>query len=115
MPILNHMLRRIGYLMYFLLFVLYEIILANLRVAYAVLMPRLQATPALIDIPLSCTNDVQITVLANVISLTPGTLMLEISADKKTMLLHVMFFSDKQQLITQLKAKYEKPIMEIWP
>ncbi|GGI90355.1 Na+/H+ antiporter subunit E [Legionella impletisoli] len=106
---------RIGYFILFSFFVLYEIVLANLRVAYAVIMPSFRGKPALIDYPLSCTNDIQITALANIISLTPGTLTLEISKDKKHMLLHVMFFSDKQRLINQLHTKFERPIMEIWP
>jgi multisubunit Na+/H+ antiporter MnhE subunit len=78
-------------------------------------MPRFRARPALVVFPLDCTNDIQITALANVISLTPGTLTLEISTDKKKLLLHVMFFSDKQKFINTVKRNYERPIMEIWP
>lgn len=102
-------------LLYFIIFVIYEIIIASFRVARSILLPRYQWQPALIDFPLSCTNDIQITFLVNVISLTPGTLTLEISRDKKNMLLHVMFFSDKQRLISDIKRKFEHPIMRIWP
>ncbi|MDI9819421.1 MULTISPECIES: Na+/H+ antiporter subunit E [unclassified Legionella] len=115
MPAIIKFLHRLLVFMLFSVFVLYEIIIANLRVAYVVLTPRMRAKPALVYFPLDCTNDIQITLLANVISLTPGTLALEITDDKKTMLMHVMFFSDKQRLIDRLKRKFEQPIMEIWP
>ena len=103
------------YFLIFLLFLAYEIIWANIRVAYAVLMPRFRAQPALILFPLSCRKDIQITILANIISLTPGTLALEISKDKKTLLLHTMFFKDEECLINNLRKKFEYPVMVIWP
>ncbi|WP_133130708.1 Na+/H+ antiporter subunit E [Legionella yabuuchiae] len=112
---ISHIIYRIAYLILFSFFVLYEIVLANLRVAYAVIMPGFRSTPTLMDYPLSCTNNIQITALANIISLTPGTLTLEVSRDKKHLLLHVMFFTDKQRLINRLYKKFERPIMEIWP
>ncbi|WP_133127390.1 Na+/H+ antiporter subunit E [Legionella nagasakiensis] len=106
---------RFFYLLFFVVFVIYEIIIASFRVSRSVLLPRYKWQPALIDFPLSCTKNTQITFLANVVSLTPGTLALEISADQKNMLLHIMFFSNKQHLIERIKQKFEQPIMEIWP
>lgn len=115
MSLLNKEIRRLFYFIYFSLFVFYEIVLANLRVAYVVLMPGFKAAPALVKFPLRCNNDIQITILANIISLTPGTLTLEVTKDKKHLLLHVMFYSDKISLINGLRKKFEKPIMELWP
>lgn len=103
------------YIVMFIFFVSYEIIWANLRVAFVVLMPGLRAQPAILYFPLSCTNNIQITVLANIISLTPGTLTLEISKDKKNLLLHTMFFTDKEKLVKSLRKKFEYPIRVIWP
>ncbi len=115
MPGLGKILTRFFYLLFFIVFVVYEILLAGLRVAWSILLPPAQWHPALIDFPLDCTNDIQITFLANIISLTPGTLTLEVSADKKYLLLHTLFFSDKARLIQALKRKFERPVMEIWP
>ena len=106
---------RLIYFFVFLLFLFYEIIWANIRVAYAVLIPRSKVQPALVSFPLTCTKDIQITFFANIISLTPGTLALEISEDKTTLLLHTMFFKDETLLIHQLRQKFEYPVMVIWP
>lgn len=115
MPAAGKYLIRLFYLLFFMIFVIYEIMIASLRVSRSILLPRYKWRPALIDFPLSCTRDAQIAFLANVISLTPGTLALEISSDQKSLLLHVMFFADKQALIDSIKKKFERPIMEIWP
>lgn len=68
----------------FIIFLLWEILIANLRVAYDVITPRYRARPGVISIPLDCKNDIEITLLTIVISLTPGTLVLDLSVDKKT-------------------------------
>ena len=111
------LLRRVSFQVFlwikFIFIIVYEIIVANCRVARTVLTPGLSATPALMFFPLSCETDLQITIFANIISLTPGTLTLEISEDRQYLLLHVMFFTDKKKQIYDLKRKFERPLMEI--
>ena len=97
----------------FILFVLLEILIANIRVAYEVLTPVFRSKPGILAIPLNCRTAVEITLFANVISLTPGTLTLDISEDQKTLYLHVMFIDDVDRLKAQIKHRFEKPIMEI--
>jgi len=111
---LKRFIKRSFDFVYFISFVAYEIILASLRVAVDVLTPGLRAEPALLAFPLECQSDIQITVLANVISMTPGTLSLHVSEDKKLLILHVMYFYEKEAFIADLKRKFEKPIREIW-
>lgn len=78
-----------------------------------VIIPHLLAKPAIIRVPLDCINDVQITWLSNVISLTPGTLVVDISPQKDFLYMHVMYLDDKEQLIRKIKERYERRIMEI--
>lgn len=115
MDLIMSRLYRLVYFFVFLLFLVYEIFWANIRVAYAVLMPRSKIQPALVSFPLTCRKNIQITFFANIISLTPGTLALEISEDKTTLLLHTMFLKDEALLINQLRKKFESRIMVIWP
>ena len=61
-------------------FFLWEIVKANLRVAYEVLTPRHHMTPGIIAFPLEAKTDAEITILANLITLTPGTLSLSVWA-----------------------------------
>ena len=97
----------------FIVFLLWEIVIANLRVAYDVITPKSRAIPGVISIPLDCKKDIEITLLAIVISLTPGTLALDVSPDKKNLYIHAMFLTDKEKLIKEIKHHFEKPIMRI--
>lgn len=63
------------------LFFIWELILANIRVAIDVLRPRPQIEPAVVAVPLDGFSDAEVTLLANFITLTPGTLSLDVSLD----------------------------------
>jgi len=67
-----------------------ELVLSSLRVAVDVCRPRLDVCPGVVGIPLRATTDAEITVLANLISLTPGTLSLDVSPDRRTLYVHAM-------------------------
>ena len=92
---------------------LLEVLIANVRVAHDVITPSYRARPGVIAIPLDCKNDMEITLLAIVISLTPGTLALDLSPDKKNLYIHAMFIRDKEKLIREIKKNFETPIMRI--
>ncbi len=65
------------------LFFFTELLLSALRVAWLVMQPKLTLRPRIIAYPLTVTSDAQITLLANMITLTPGTLSIELSPDRK--------------------------------
>lgn len=97
----------------FILFFLVELLLANLRVAYMVLSPRLTIRPAVVAIPLEATSDLEISLLANLITLTPGTLYLDISDDRKTMFVHTIYLEDVDQFRDSIKQGFERRLLEI--
>jgi multicomponent Na+:H+ antiporter subunit E len=72
-------------------FLLWELLVANLRVAYDVLTPGYQMRPGVIALPLDARTDAEITLLANLITLTPGTLSLDVSSDRRVLYIHVMY------------------------
>ncbi|WP_084519398.1 Na+/H+ antiporter subunit E [Christiangramia echinicola] len=96
-----------------LLFFLYELIKANLEVAYEVITPKLNMTPGIVMVPLDVKSDIGITVLANMISLTPGTLSLDVSNDKKVLFVHAMYIKDKEKFIRGIKDGFERRILEV--
>ncbi|ASQ45751.1 Na+/H+ antiporter subunit E [Legionella clemsonensis] len=98
----------------FIFYVLWEILIANLRVAYHVITPGLSARPGVIAIPLDCKTALEITWFANIISLTPGTLVLDISAEKKEIYVHAMFVDDRDYLKKSIKYRFEQPILELF-
>ena len=96
-----------------LLFFLYELVKANLQVAYEVITPKLNMTPGIIMVPLDVKSDIGITVLANMISLTPGTLSLDVSNDKKVLFVHAMYIKDREKFIRSIKDGFERRILEV--
>ncbi len=93
-------------------FFLKELLLSNLIVAWDVITPRTQSsTPRIIAIPLDVKTEAGITALANFISLTPGTLTLDVSSDKKTLYVHAMFAEDEDKVRDHIKKQLEQKII----
>jgi multicomponent Na+:H+ antiporter subunit E len=98
------------------LFFLWELVLANLRVAYDVLTPRHHMRPAVVAIPLDTTSDVQVTVLACLITLTPGTLSLDVSPDRRTLFMHAMYVDEDgvEGVRRKIKQGFERRVIEVF-
>ena len=97
----------------FILFFIYELIKANIQVAYDVITIKFYMTPGIVSVPLDVKSDLEITLLANLISLTPGTLSLDVSTDKKVLYVHSMYITDKQEFIESIKNGFEKRLLKI--
>jgi multicomponent Na+:H+ antiporter subunit E len=89
-----------------------ELILSALRVAAVVIRPRLDLRPALVAFPLTVTSDVEITLLANLITLTPGTLSVDVSPDRRHLLIHAIDVRDREGLIRSIREGLEAKVME---
>lgn len=77
------------------LFFVRELVTASVRIAIDVVTPSHRMQPAVIAVPLDIETSGQITFLANLISLTPGTLSLDVSDDRSTLYIHVMYVEDR--------------------
>ena len=99
----------------FAVYYLWDLILANLRVAYDVITPPYYMRPGVIAIPLDAKTDVEISMLANLITLTPGTLSLDISPDHRVLYIHAMYIDrdDVEGLRRHIKETLERRILEI--
>jgi multicomponent Na+:H+ antiporter subunit E len=97
----------------FIFFFIYELIKANLEVAYEVITPKFGMTAGIVKVPLDAKSDLEITFLANLISLTPGTLSLDVSDDKKVLYVHSMYIKNREDFISGIKNGFEKRILEI--
>ena len=94
---------------------LWDVIVANVTVARQVLGPESKLTPGFIWIPLELTNIHGISALTSVITLTPGTLTAELSEDRSHLLVHCLDVPDPQQMIDQIKQRYEAPLRRVFP
>lgn len=97
----------------FIFFFLWELIKANLQVAYEVMTPNYNMTPGIVKVPLDAKTNLEITSLANIITLTPGTLSLDVSNDRKVLYVHSMYIKDREKFIHGIKNGFEKRILEI--
>jgi multicomponent Na+:H+ antiporter subunit E len=96
-----------------ILFFIWELILANLRVAYDVITPRYRMRPGVIAIPLEAKTDIEITILSNLITLTPGTLSLDVSADRRVLYIHAMYIDDIDDVRRKIKNGFERRVLEV--
>jgi len=96
----------------FVLFFLRELVVSNLRVAWTVLGPGTRR-PGVVAVPLDLEGDAAITLLANVVTLTPGTLSLDVSPDRRTLYVHGMFVDDPEAFRREIKDGFERRIGEL--
>lgn len=92
-----------------------DIVVANFIVAWTILRPSRDLTPGFVHYPLELSNEFAITVFASLISLTPGTVSADVSADRRLLLIHALNVTDREALITEIKQRYERPLQEIFP
>jgi multicomponent Na+:H+ antiporter subunit E len=95
------------------IFFVWELILANLRVAHDVITPRHYMHPGVLAVPLDAQTDLEITMLSNLITLTPGTLSLDISVDRRVLYIHAMYIDDVDEVRRKIKHGYERRILEV--
>jgi multicomponent K+:H+ antiporter subunit E len=95
--------------------VLYDIVIANIQVARLILFtPADQLKSAWITLPTSLTSAEALSLLAGTITLTPGTLTAEFSADHKSLLIHALHAPDPDALRDEIKSRYESRLQRIF-
>ena len=101
--------RVLGFIGYYL----WELIKSNAIIAYDVLTPTHHMKPGVIGIPIEAKTDLEITALANLITMTPGTLSLDISPDRKTLYVHAMYIHDPEELRRDIKENFEPRVLAL--
>lgn len=104
---------RIWHIAEFFVFYLRELIVANCLVAYDALTPTLQAKPAILGIRTKAETDLELLLLANLITMTPGTITLDISTDRKVIYIHAMFADDPEKLRREIQENFEPRILRL--
>lgn len=99
----------------YVLVVLWDIVIANIAVARIILfMPNAALRPTFITVPLELTSPEAITVLAGTITMTPGTVSSDLSADGRSLLVHCLHAPDPDAVRDQIKRRYERRLREIF-
>ncbi len=98
----------------FILFYIRELFLSSLRVAHDVITPAFYMRPGVIAVPLEARTDLEITLLAHLISLTPGSLSLDVSTDRRVLYIHAMYIdTDVEALRREIKHNLERRVLEL--
>lgn len=94
-------------------FFLWELLLANIRVALDVVDPA-RIRPAVVAIPLDATRDGEILLLSALINITPGSVTIDVSEDKRTLYVHVMRMDTPEATRHEIKDGYERRIIRLF-
>jgi multicomponent K+:H+ antiporter subunit E len=106
--------RSVGALVRFVPRFAWDVVVANFQVAALILTVGRQPRPQWLVIPLELRDPHAVTVLANVISLTPGTVSSELGPDRRTLLVHALDVDDPEEEVARIKTRYEQPLKEIF-
>ena len=90
----------------------WELSISSAQVAWDVITPGHKSSPAIVAVPLDITDPLQIISLANLISLTPGSLTLDSSPDEKTLYVHIMYVDDPDDVRRRIKTGFERRVRE---
>ncbi|MDJ0943717.1 MAG: Na+/H+ antiporter subunit E [Kiloniellales bacterium] len=90
----------------------YELVVSSFRVVWDVVTPAHLSRPGIIALPLDVEGEGGILLVSNLISLTPGSLSLDVSPDRRTLYVHAMFAEDPDALRRELKQGMERRVIE---
>ncbi len=105
--------RRCASALKLLIYFAYEMLISAVRVIWDVVTPTHLSQPDIVYVPLDVDSDLEITLLANMVSLTPGTLSLDVTPDKKHLIVHAMFAPEHEEVIRAIKNGLEHRILEV--
>jgi len=105
--------RRFTSLLNLLIYFCYEMVISVARVVWDVITPTHLSEPDIVYVPLDARTDLEISLLANMVSLTPGSLSLDVTPDRKHMVVHAMFAPQHEVVIRDIKGGLEKRILEV--
>ncbi len=90
-----------------------ELVVSNFRVLWDIITPGHISRPGIIGVPLDAASDLEIFLVANLLSLTPGTLSVDVSDDRRTLFVHVMFLEDVEKTRMEIKQQLERRVLEV--
>jgi multicomponent Na+:H+ antiporter subunit E len=105
---------RIGAFLSLIGMIMVELVKSSLIVAWDVISLRSKSKPIIMHIDLACRNDVERTLVANLLSLTPGTLSIDLTPDKSQLIVHVMFGQDSDAVKFFIQKKLEPKVIRVF-
>lgn len=97
----------------FIGFYILEVVRSNIRIAVDVVTPASRARPCVVAVPLDARTEVEITLLSNLITMTPGSLSIDVADDRSVLYVHAMYVDDPEALRRSIKEDLERRVLEL--
>jgi multicomponent Na+:H+ antiporter subunit E len=100
----------------FLIYLIKELVISNVTMAWLVIQPKPKVDPGIIAIPLRASSDLEITTLAISVALTPGTLVIDLGKDKEgrgVLYVHAINVRDPDEFRASIQNGFERMILNI--
>lgn len=98
----------------FVFFYLAELVKANLELAYQILRPGIHVRPAIVKLPVMAGSNDQLLTLFNLLTMTPGSLCIDVSPDRKYLYIHVLNVDDRDAFIMITQRNFVNRIQKLF-
>jgi multisubunit Na+/H+ antiporter MnhE subunit len=102
------MLQKIYYTADLIFYFLVHLVKANLLITYDILTPVMRARPGFIKISLTIRQEWGLLLFSNLLSMTPGTLSIDMDSDRKSLIVHVLYKFDEEDLMKEIQKIQDK-------
>jgi multicomponent Na+:H+ antiporter subunit E len=99
---------KIYYILGFIVFYLLKLIQSNIVIAYDILTPKMSIKPGLIEVPLTLKSDFGLLLFSNLLSMTPGTLVMDIDENREIALVHVLYLTSSAEILNEINEIQDK-------
>lgn len=102
--------KTIYYIAEFIVFYIIRLVQSNIYIAYDILTPKMHTNPGLIKVPITLKSDIALLLFSNLVSMTPGTLSIDITEDKKYLWVHVLYKKSEEGVLNNIQEIQERII-----
>lgn len=95
--------KKIYYIVEFILFYIFKLVQSNLFIAYDILTPKLRTSPDIIEVPIIIKSDLGLLLFSNLVSMTPGTLSIDMNKEKTILEIHVLYNKNKEKVLLEIE------------
>jgi multicomponent Na+:H+ antiporter subunit E len=102
------LIKKAYYILEFVVFYLVKLVQANIYIAWDILTPKMHTKPAFMEVPVTLKSNLGLLLFSNLLSMTPGTLSMDITEDRKKLIIHVLYYSTDDIMLKDLMDIQDK-------
>jgi multicomponent Na+:H+ antiporter subunit E len=94
---------KIYYIIYLIIYYVVKLITANLYIAWDIITPKMRTNPGMIEVDTATKTDFGLLLLSNLISMTPGTLSIDIDSSREKLQVHLLYMNRKNETLKEIE------------